>query len=112
MLEGHLDYLKREPYSLTREEKREFLTGFLQELTVHHREACPEYARILEVLGARGEGKGELEEERGGRQGGDGREQRTARKRAPDESTSCHFSSSSSRFWNLQGLSPREFSGT
>ena len=52
MLESHLDYLKREPYSLGHEEKRRFLTQYLQELTAHHREHCQEYARILEALGS------------------------------------------------------------
>ena len=62
MLESHLDYLKREPYSLGHEDKRRFLTQYLQELTAHHHEHCQEYARILEALGSLGKADGEMEE--------------------------------------------------
>ncbi len=51
MLEGHTTYLGYEPYAMGREEKRAFLAGCLRELIAHHRENCPEYARLLEVLG-------------------------------------------------------------
>ena len=38
------------PYSLNREEKEKLLTERLVELTKHHQEKCPEYARILESI--------------------------------------------------------------
>lgn len=62
MLERHLEFLKQEPYSLSREEKRRVLTEYLQELTVYHRENCPEYARILEALGSKGKAEGAMED--------------------------------------------------
>lgn len=62
MLEAHLDYLKQEPYSLSRDEKRYFLTKYLQELTVHHRDQCLEYARILDALGQREIADGDMED--------------------------------------------------
>lgn len=51
MLENHTPYLKYEPYSMSGEEKKFFLIKCLKELTVHHRNNCHEYARILEDLG-------------------------------------------------------------
>lgn len=39
------------PYSLEKEKKESLLTERLIQLTNHHRENCPEYARILEALG-------------------------------------------------------------
>lgn len=39
------------PYSLGAEEKERLLTGRLTELTVMHRENCPEYRRMLEASG-------------------------------------------------------------
>ncbi len=45
------EILRLPPYSLPREEKEKLLTKRLKELTVMHRENCPEYARILESIG-------------------------------------------------------------
>lgn len=39
------------PYSLTRDEKEKLLADRLMELTRHHKEHCPEYARILAGIG-------------------------------------------------------------
>lgn len=45
-----LDYeksLELAPYALAKDEKREFLTGFLKDLTEHHIQLCHEYSRIM-----------------------------------------------------------------
>lgn len=55
MLENHLEYLKKEPYSLSCDEKRKILTKYLSELTAYHRTHCREYARILAALGVTGD---------------------------------------------------------
>lgn len=62
MLEGHAPYLKYEPYGMGREEKRSFLHKCLRELIAHHKENCPEYARILEALGYKEQEAATLEE--------------------------------------------------
>jgi len=41
-------FLQAEPYSLDKREKETLLTQRLDELTRHHRENCPVYARILD----------------------------------------------------------------
>lgn len=51
MLEKHLEYLKKEPYSFSRNEKRKILAEYLSDLTNYHRAHCVEYARILTALG-------------------------------------------------------------
>jgi len=44
-------YLQLPPYGAGREEKRLELTEVLRRLTMEHQEHCPEYARILSMLG-------------------------------------------------------------
>lgn len=44
------EILQISPYSLDKEKKGEMLTRRLLELTDHHRENCPEYARILDSI--------------------------------------------------------------
>lgn len=44
------ELLEFSPYSLSKDEKKEILTKRLIELTKHHRENCPEYAKILESI--------------------------------------------------------------
>ena len=46
------DLLLLGPYSLPRKEKRALFTQALTDLTRHHRARCPEYARLLNALGA------------------------------------------------------------
>lgn len=41
------------PYSMARDEKHEFLSGILRELSLHHYENCPEYKRVIDGLGAK-----------------------------------------------------------
>lgn len=50
MLEAHLDYLIKAPYSLNRSEKRKYLTKYLNELTAHHALHCMEYNCIVHAL--------------------------------------------------------------
>ena len=45
------DILPREPYGVSREEKRALLTEKLKELTAHHAAACPAYGRMLRTIG-------------------------------------------------------------
>ncbi len=45
------NFLSIAPYSLGHEEKEKLLTNRLLEQTTHHREKCPEYARILDAVG-------------------------------------------------------------
>ena len=45
------DILQREPYGVSREEKRALLTEKLKELTAHHAAACPAYGRMLRTIG-------------------------------------------------------------
>lgn len=48
-----MDYdniLNMEPYELDREEKEQFLTDVLSELTIHHSECCPAYRKIMDAL--------------------------------------------------------------
>ena len=44
-------WIEQSPYSMAREEKARHLTQTLAALTSWHRAACPEYARILNLLG-------------------------------------------------------------
>lgn len=44
------EILQIHPYSMNKEKKKEMLTRRLIELTEHHRENCPEYARILDSI--------------------------------------------------------------
>ena len=44
------DILSIPPYSMSRNEKYEFLTKILKELSLHHYEMCPEYKRIIDGL--------------------------------------------------------------
>lgn len=39
------------PFSLDKDEKEKILTERLMELTEHHRDDCPEYARMLDAIG-------------------------------------------------------------
>ncbi|MEG2603864.1 MAG: acyl-protein synthetase [Clostridia bacterium] len=55
------ELLACEPYALGREEKRAFLTRELCELTRHHAQLCPQYARILAAWGARPEETADFE---------------------------------------------------
>ncbi|WP_231483017.1 acyl-protein synthetase [Anaerovibrio lipolyticus] len=50
MLEKHLEYLSQDPYGMAREAKQEYLRKCLQDLIIHHRDNCSEYARVLEAL--------------------------------------------------------------
>lgn len=45
------DILQREPYGVSREEKRALLTEKLKELTAHHAAACSAYGRMLRTIG-------------------------------------------------------------
>lgn len=45
------DILQREPYGVSREEKRALLTEKLKELTARHADACPAYGRMLRTIG-------------------------------------------------------------
>lgn len=45
------DILQISPYSLDKREKEKLLTDRLLELTEHHKDNCPEYARMLNVVG-------------------------------------------------------------
>lgn len=45
------EILKIAPYSLSKEEKTELLTGRLRELTSRHKANCPEYRNILDSIG-------------------------------------------------------------
>lgn len=44
-------FYEREPYELNKEQKSELLTEELVELTRHHMERCPSYARFLKAVG-------------------------------------------------------------
>lgn len=44
------DLLARPQFSLSQAEKEAALTPVLNQLTAHHRERCPEYARLLSVI--------------------------------------------------------------
>ena len=39
-----------DPFSLSKQRKRELFSDVLAELTIHHYNNCPEYRRILDVL--------------------------------------------------------------
>jgi len=60
MIPPDLSYwLEQPPYSMGREEKSHRLSQALADLTNWHRSSCPEYSRILDLLGAsRGPGGG------------------------------------------------------
>ena len=49
------EILQIPPYSLGRQEKQKLLDSRLNALTAHHRLHCPEYAKILDVLGCHAE---------------------------------------------------------
>ena len=44
------ELLEISPYSLNKKDKSRILTKRLVELTKHHRENCPEYAKILDSI--------------------------------------------------------------
>ncbi len=46
----HGDLLDRPPYSIAQPEKQRLLLAALNDLTAHHADNCPPYARILDVL--------------------------------------------------------------
>lgn len=50
MLESQQEFLKVLPYSLTKEEKRQKFTEYMNALTKYHYENCSEYARMLDSL--------------------------------------------------------------
>jgi hypothetical protein len=54
-------WIEQSPYSMGREEKAMLLSQTLADLTAWHRFACPEYARILDLLGSRHTSGGKLE---------------------------------------------------
>lgn len=54
-------WIEQPPYSMGRIEKISHLSRSLWELTAWHRSACPEYSRILDLLGVSGEPGGTLE---------------------------------------------------
>lgn len=45
------DYMSIEPYSLDREEKRKLLSDRIRELSIHHRQNCDMYHKILDSEG-------------------------------------------------------------
>lgn len=54
-------WIEQSPYSMGREKKAMHLSQTLSDLTEWHRFACPEYARILDLLGTRHVAGGKLE---------------------------------------------------
>ena len=62
ILERQQKYLKLQPYSLAREEKRRQLTEYMNEITRYHFKNCPEYARMLTGLNFSPQKNYELEE--------------------------------------------------
>ena len=62
MLQGQQEYLKLEPYSLTREEKNLKFKFFMNELTRYHYKNSVEYSRMLDALNFSETKEYELEE--------------------------------------------------
>ena len=54
-------WLQIEPYSMDARHKQQALAGALRELTQWHRERCPEYERMLRLLGDHGAGARTIE---------------------------------------------------
>jgi phenylacetate-coenzyme A ligase PaaK-like adenylate-forming protein len=56
------EYLKLEPYSLSKDKKREILVDWLNRLTKHHTKNSTEYSSIIEAFGMQGKEFKSLEE--------------------------------------------------
>ena len=50
LTDKYYDYLSEYPYGISRDEKHEKLNIILKELTLHHIDSCPEYARIINAF--------------------------------------------------------------